>query len=229
MDGPSKIIKKESIDEDVSLSARLDLDDMASTPVVTNKKVLSEKELQSKAEADAVVEKALEEARQIRKKAKQIYLQVGEKMGEARLQGYEKGRQEGFSEVTQKLVEFEKDKQEFFDKIEKQAVSLVFDIASRLIGDALKQSESAVLGMVKQALQSAMGNELVLFLNPTDWERVRSIESQLVSGLQAMQTIQIKPSEKVKPGGCVIESELGTIDAQLDYQLAAIKKALGLG
>ena len=72
----------------------------------------------------------------------------------------------------------------------------------------------------------AMGNELTVYLNPQDYDRIKKHSAPLMSVLQTTQTLQIKASENVKPSGCIIESELGTIDAQLDYQLEAIKKAL---
>ena len=47
--------------------------------------------------------------------------------------------------------------------------------------------------------------------------------------LDHSSSIQIRSDEKVKPKGCIVESEVGTIDAQLENQLKAIRKALGLG
>jgi flagellar biosynthesis/type III secretory pathway protein FliH len=37
-----------------------------------------------------------------------------------------------------------------------------------------------------------------------------------------------REDESIIPGGCIVETEVGTIDAQIDTQLKAIKKALNI-
>ena len=96
------------------------------------------------------------------------------------------------------------------------------------MGDNLQTSDDAIVGMMRNALQSTMGDQLTLFVHPNDYERIKDQETTLMNVLQATQTLNIRPTENVQESGCVIESELGTIDAQLDYQLDAIKRALGL-
>jgi flagellar biosynthesis/type III secretory pathway protein FliH len=41
--------------------------------------------------------------------------------------------------------------------------------------------------------------------------------------------MNIKEDEQIPPGGCVVETEMGAVDARLETQMTAIKKALGLG
>jgi type III secretion protein L len=38
--------------------------------------------------------------------------------------------------------------------------------------------------------------------------------------------VDIVPDPKVASGGCIIESEVGTVDARLETQLRALEKAL---
>lgn len=222
----SKIIKKADVDQNVSLETLLDMKESAGAWVDEGQKVLSSEEAAEVQQARGIIQRANKEALIIRKHAKKVYLSVQEKMEEARRAGFEQGHQEGLASVTEQLVELKKIKQELVNKLEKQAVTLVFDIAQKVIGEALKLNDESLMSMVRQALQSAMGNELTVYLNPQDFDRIKPHSAQLMSVLQTTQTLQMKASENVKPSGCIIESELGTIDAQLDYQLEAIKKAL---
>lgn len=224
----SKIIKREQVDQNVSLGSRLDINEAGSIVIDTGNKIVRGSDAEHVDEVNDILAKARVEAEQIKKRAKELYLQVEDKTEKAKQDGFERGRAEGLAEVTARLVQIEKKNQEMLRHIEKESLALVYEIAQKLIGDALKNSDEAIVGMVRQALQSSMGNELTLFVNPEDFERIKAHEATLMSTLHSIQTLNIKPSERVKIGGCLIESELGSIDAQIDLQLAAIRKALGL-
>ncbi len=225
----SKIIKREQVDQNVSLGARLDLNESNVGAVASSdNKVVRAQDAEKLKQAQDIIEKAKQDASFIKRKAKELYLQVEEKSELAKKEGFEKGRQEGLSQVTEQLMLIQQKNQKLLKHIEKESLSLVYEIANRLIGDALKNSDDAIVGLVRQALQSSMGNELTLFVNPDDFEKIKQHEHKLLSTLHTAQSMSIKPSERVKSGGCMVESELGTIDAQLDWQLEAIRKALGL-
>lgn len=224
----AKIIKKDQVDQDLSLETRLDLKDNADVALGTSKKVIASKDLSEREQAKSIIEKAHQEAEAIKAKAKSIYQQVENKMDEAKRAGFEKGREEGQASVTEELAKVQKQQQDLLTRVEKEAIGLVYEIAQKLIGDALKDSDEAIIGMIRQALQSSMGNELTLFVNPEDFDRVKAHEQKLLGMVQAIQSLHLKASEKVRPGGCIVESELGTIDAEFDLQMEAIKRALGL-
>lgn len=224
----SKIIKSDKIDQDVSISSRLDMIETSNASLASDKKIISPEDLDSIKKGKKIIEDAKAKAKIIKEAAKEIYLQIEQKMEESKQQGFEQGRQEGLASVTELLTKIQNQNQDMLDNIEKEAISLVYEIAQKVIGEELKSSDKALLGMIRHALQSSMGNELTLFVHPKDYERIKAKETQLMSVLQAVQTMYIKSSENVKESGCVIESELGTIDAQLEYQLEAIRKALGV-
>ena len=228
MEKKSKIIKRDQVDEYISLEARLNIDEFQESKKTIDKKVISKSELSDHQKAGDIIKKAREDATLIKNKAKEIFLQVEEKMAQAKKEGFEQGRQEGLATVTEELAKIEQNHKDFLESIEKESIGLVYEIAKKIMGDNLKTSDEALVGMVRHALQSSMGDQLTLYVHPSDYERIKDKESQLMSVLQASQTLSIKATENVQESGCVIESELGTIDAQLDYQLQAIKKALGV-
>lgn len=228
MSDHSKIIKGDNVDKEVSLETRLDMEDASKSSLVEGKKIISKSDLLSIKKANSIVEKAMSDANKIRTKAKEIYLQVEQKMEEARQRGYENGCEEGKATVTEMLTQIQMQHEEMISHIEKEALKIIDEIAQKIIGEQIKTSDEALFGLVRQAMLSSMGNKLTVYLNPVDFARVKEKESELMACLDTMQTMNIKVAENVKPDGCVVESELGTIDAQLHIQLAAIKRALGL-
>ncbi|MCP5463557.1 MAG: hypothetical protein H7A33_00870 [Deltaproteobacteria bacterium] len=221
----SKVIKKDKLEESLKLEEQFD---MAPKPEMEKaRKVLSAEEMASRSKVKSILEEARKDAAKILDHAKSVYLKVEQKIKEAKEKGYEQGRAEGHAEITQKLVAWEKDKQEYLKQLEGEALDLVYEIAHKVLGEGLKKDDDLFLSMIRQSLHAAMGSELIIYLNPEDYQRLKERQSALQQGLQAIQTIQLRPSENVAPNGCVIESEIGTIDANFDVQMEAIKKALG--
>lgn len=228
MNMDSKIIKKGDVDDKVGLSSRLDMIESAESVSTVGKKIISEEDLHEMKQAQKIMDKAMAEAKLIRTKAKELYLQVEEKMAEARQQGFERGFEEGKATVTERLVEIHKQNEEFLKQLEKHVLNLVCEISEKIIGERIQASDQVLLGMVKQALLAVMGSKLTIYLNSDDLERLRGQEPKLTACLDAMQTMSLRSSANVIKGGCVIESEMGTIDAQLEIQMNAIRRALGI-
>lgn len=229
MERMPKLLKKEKLDEDLSLGARLDMDEFTSSMAEgSDRKVISQNELSHRGLRDEILEQARAEAGEIKEHAKKLYLQVEDKVREAREQGFADGREAGLASAAEMLTQIAKQNKEAMASLEKDTLKIIFEIASRIIGDAFKASDEALLGMIRQALSASLGNELTVLLNPVDFERIKASQSGLVAALHGSQILKLRPAEAVKPNSCVIESELGTIEADLESQLKAIKKALGL-
>lgn len=224
----AKILKKDQIDEEVSLVGRLELEAFADDLGEIDNKIISPQTLVEKHKKQEILDGARKEAAAIREEARQLYLTVENKIKEASEKGHAEGREEGLASVTELLAKIRKDQEEVLKDLEKQALNLVVEIAHKVLGDALKTSDEALLGLIREALKESMGNELVVMVNPDDFEKMREKQNSLLTALQGSQTLQIKASAAVRPGSCMIESELGTLEAQLDLQLAAIKRALGI-
>lgn len=228
MNTDSKIIKKGDIDKEVGLASRLDMGDTAESVSTLGKKIIFEEDLHDMKQANKIIDKAMSEAGLIRKKAKELYLEIEAKVAKERKLGFDQGYEDGKGTVTERLVEIQKQNEEFLKKVEKQVLNLVCEISEKIIGERIQISDQALLGMVKQALLAVMGNKLTIYLNQEDLDRLRTQEPKLTACLDAMQTMSLRAAANIAKGGCVIESELGTIDAQLEIQINAIRRVLGI-
>lgn len=223
-----KVIKSAKMDEDLSLESKLGLKDSAHYDLSAPQKIIHSQSQPSRGQAEEVFRKATEEADKIKKRAKQIYLDVEKRVKEAEQRGFADGREQGLQALTEMALTMQKKNQEIIKQLEKQALELVYEMGRKIIGECFQTSDEALLSMLRQALQSSMGNQLVLLVNPKDFQRIQSEQTSLVQALHGSQTLILKPAETVKLHGCIVESEMGTLEANLESQLAAIKKALGV-
>lgn len=224
-----KIVKREDYQKQLNLEEQVELDEGVEMGApLGEERVISQEVYGASGEARRIIEEAREEARKIKKEAEGILRRVQEEMEKAKKKGFEEGREKGLGEITQLLTAAVEAKEKMFDGIEREAVRLVYDIAEKILGQEFSQRETAIVDLVKQALHSAIGQKIVILVNPHDLETIKQHQSVLVQTLDATRSIQLRGDEKVKPNGCLIESEVGTIDAQLETQLKAIRTALGL-
>ena len=145
---------------------------------------------------------------------------------EARARGFEQGRQEGLAQASDILVRARVEQQTRVDNAEKDLRRLAVSIAEKILSRELAQNADAIVDVVKAALVGVRARrELVLRVHPKDLPIVQQRETELGQALLRPGVLTVRGDEAVAPGGCMIDTEVGTIDARLSFQLAAIERA----
>lgn len=221
----TKIIKKANVERKTNLDSKISVGEILPEE---GGGVLNKKVLESKDKATLIVEEAVREAERIRSEARTILSQVTAEMEKAKKDGYEKGREAGLSSVTEMTTALEAVREKFYAKAEPEIIKLVLIIAEKVIGKMVREHNPAIQSIVHQAVESSLGERISVRLNPEDYKIIMSEEFEFRDVFDKTKRIAFKEDETIKKGGCVVETEVGTIDARLETQLKAIKKALEL-
>lgn len=190
--------------------------------------VLNKKVLDSRTKAQSIIEDARLEAEHIRMESKGLLEQVGTELEKAKKKGFKEGHEEGLSGVTEKVMALEKLKEDFYKNAEENVIKLVMMVAEKVIGKIVNENSKAIESIVKQALEKTLGDKILVKLSPKDYKTVTDSKFEFHDVLDRTRRLTFKEDESVQQGGCVVETEVGTIDARLETQLDAIKKALEL-
>lgn len=190
--------------------------------------IINKKVQDAQGRAQQIINEAKEVADKIRAEAEEVLSQVKVEMERAKEQGVEEGRDEGLGSATERLIQLETIKEKFYDNAEPQVIKLVMTIAEKVIGKIVHENTNAIKSIVKQALESAIGEKIVIRLNPDDYKGILASEAEYREILDKTKRIYFKEDETITQGGCIVETEVGTIDARLETQLKAIRKALEL-
>jgi len=120
------------------------------------------------------------------------------------------------------------ERQEFFDRIEPELVRLSIVIAEKVIGRELEVAPETVLDIVRSAMKRLREREsLRLSVNPRDLDTVKNARDDLISAVDGVRKLEVVEDRRVDPGGCVIESPSGTLDARMKTQIDEVSRALG--
>lgn len=223
----AKIVKSDDFKRKVDLKTRVDFEDRADFfEEVKLSPIVSKKSMKDQGEVRSVLEEARDEALKIKKEARELLEQVQQETERARREGDARGYQEGLERALEYLSKIHLLREKMFQDIEPQVLKLVFEIVEKILQQKLEEDQ-VVLGIVKKAIESAMGNKMLVRIHPEDLKTIKENEALLLSKLDSSRTVSFREDELIKRGGCVVETEVGAMDAQLHTQLSAIKKAMG--
>ena len=63
-------------------------------------------------------------------------------------------------------------------------------------------------------------------MNPADLQFINETKYQLSNLIADVNSVTIEAEENIQSGGCVIETDLGQIDARIEKQLQAVEESV---
>ena len=168
-------------------------------------------------EAENILATAREEAAKTAEAAREAYAAEKER-------GYADGLMEGKMEMAERMMDTVSAGVDYLEGLEDTIVDLVMN-AMRKVVDGFDDKER-VVGVVRKALGYARSQKrVVLRVCPEDAEIVHAEMAALLRDFPGIGILDVATDPRLEKGACILESELGLIDAGLDVQLAAIRKA----
>ena len=170
--------------------------------------------------ADTLIEDAERNARALLDDARE---QVRQMIEAARAEG----EREGQSQAEHMRQEIAGLQERMLKEVEGEVVRAAMRVAGELLVAELTSREDAVVDVACTALQAAKNaRDINLRTCPRDAPTLRKHKARLVSVLARAKDLEIREDRRVQPGGVLIETESGVIDAQLETQLEELTNAL---
>lgn len=164
---------------------------------------------------------ALEQLKAIEEKAYQEAYQLGLK------EGHEKAFAESFVEINNRLDtlgELAKNisfmKTEILARNEVHVMKTLFFLAQRIALREIDKDEKRILPLLQKLIEQAQNLENVTVrLSPADFKFVEQSQLALEKGWEFLEKVKFLESIDITPGGCVLESNYGVIDATVEERI----------
>jgi flagellum-specific ATP synthase len=112
---------------------------------------------------------------------------------------------------------------------EEDIVRSALALAKHIVAHHIHVHPPAADRIVRNAIEMTAGQEyLKIKAHPEDCETIRNLLKVTIPDLDSWHTIQIGPDPKLQKGGCLIETEIGIIDARIDQQLSVFATSLAM-
>ena len=195
-------------------------------PLLSSAVLIPRRVLEGMSQAKSILNESRKEASEIRKRAHEILEEAKLVREEERKRGYEEGHEEGLAEWSQKILEAGSAYEKILKDAEPQMIQMIMNIAEKVIGRAVEQG--AILDVIRKAVSEATGKKITVRVHPSDLVFVKKREKEMMNIVDQNESLTFREDESVSVGGCIVETELGTVDARLELQLTAIRKVFGL-
>lgn len=186
--------------------------------LLPDQKVIKAADFSAFLEAEKLLSLAKEHAAGMLVKAKQDY--EAEKK-----RGYDDGLAEGKEKIAEQMIETVSEAVNYFGGLEQKVAEIVTGALKRILGEL--DSNELILRVVNNALEVARTQKQVtLRVAPSQADFLREKLNEILANFPSINFIDITPDPRLKQGGCILETEMGFVDASVDVQLEAIRKSL---
>lgn len=179
-------------------------------------------------EAESIIALARAEASRIKTQAADEGKQAALQAVEANLRARIDQQLTSVMAAMQRAVEgVAQSRQVWQKRWEEHGIRVAVAIASRVIRRQMRESPEVALDLLREALSLSAGSQrLIVRLNPADHAALRDQAERITSQLSQVATTEIIADPAVSPGGCLVETESGSVDSQIETQLARILEEL---
>jgi type III secretion protein L len=110
---------------------------------------------------------------------------------------------------------------------EKDVLELALKIAAKIISRDLEREPEILLEIVANCTEAARSAKaMILKVHPEDGKVLREKRPRLIELIGRAVDISIRDDAEVERGGCVIQTEYGTIDGQIRTQFEMLRNVL---
>lgn len=144
--------------------------------------------------------------------------------------GYQAGYEEGlgsFQAMLQSLGEvidnIKLQEQAIYDASLEHIQLFVKTYVEKVIGLLSKATTDAVLHNIQTALQEVhRANSIKVIVGSQDYEAINAVKDQFDILFSPVKKVELLEDKNMSPGGCLLETELGNVDATIDSQMALL-------
>ena len=112
---------------------------------------------------------------------------------------------------------------------EPEMVALALDIARQVVKTEVRQNPEVVRALIANAVRRITDKDNVrVRVSVSDAPRVKEMRQDLLELMDGLRHLEIVDDRRVGEGGCVIETNAGTIDAKIETQFSEVARALGV-
>ena len=185
-------------------------------PVAVIRPEMAEDLPKARSEARRIIEEASGKAEAIREEAKEAGREEGKAEASSRIE-----------EAMETLNQAVKERKKIVQDAENEILRLALKVAEQIIRSEVSLHRDVCLNIVSEAISRISDREqIIVKVNREDAEYLKRYKDRLASMMDGVKSFSIIEDAAIEPGGCVIETNLGFIDARIATKLRSIEEAL---
>lgn len=162
----------------------------------------------------------------VQKDAEQYRIIVAGECEKLKEQAQKEGYQAGFKAWAEHVANLEAEITKVRRDIEKMLVPIALKAARKIVGREIELSQDAIVDIVSNSLKAvAQHKRIIIYVNKKDLDILEANKGRIKQIFESLESLSIRERGDIEPGGCVIETEGGIINAQIENQWRVLEKA----
>lgn len=143
---------------------------------------------------------------------------------EEKKRGYREGHEEAKLEQSSNMLEIIGKTVDYFARVEAQMVDLVMDAVRRIINDY--DNRERIIQVVKQSLAMVRSQKNIsIRIHTENFDMMNSTVAELKELYKNIEQIEIISDHQMAIDACIIESDIGKVEASMSGQIDALRKS----
>ncbi|MBI5274147.1 MAG: HrpE/YscL family type III secretion apparatus protein [Chlamydiales bacterium] len=182
-------------------------------------KIIPQKEYSTLLKAQDIVKQAEEDALQLLNETK-------EECDLLRKKAKETGLQNGLDQFNQQLLFMSQQIKQLRLELQQQVLPLALKTAKKIVGEELSINPETIVNIVQQVIRPiTQCHNVKIFVHKGDMGLLENKKNDLKNLFERLETFSIEERSDIDAGSCIIETEVGIINATLDNQWRALEAA----
>lgn len=169
---------------------------------------------------------AVEVLDHIKVDAEKYRMEVAKNSEQIKENAFKEGYESGFKQWAEHLAQFEKNLEKIQKDTEQAIIPIALKAAKKIVGREIELSEETIVDIVGSNLKSvSQHKKIMIYVNKKDLDILEKNKQRLRDLFENLEGFSIRPRDDIAPGGCVIETEIGIINAQMEHRWRVLEKA----
>lgn len=173
---------------------------------------------EARREAELIIAEARSQAGEIERTAREKAVQEARASASAELAAALEPLR---TQLARTIEEVSEVREQIASYAERELVQLAIEIARKIVRREVRVDRDIVISLARVALARMHNRALaIVHLHPDDYQYVHSHRDRLGTA----NTVKLIEDASVSRGGCLIETDLGDVDARLEHQFSEIER-----
>lgn len=170
-------------------------------------------------DAQGALAEAMHEKERILQSAQDAYRRESER-------GYAEGKESALLKQSGSMIELVTQTVDYFGKVEAEMVDLVLDAVRKVVSDF--DDRQRLTTVVKNCLDLVRSQkQLSISVHPSQVAFLRGQVDALQEVYPSLAQIDVHPDPRLALDACVVESDIGVVEASLSGQVEVLRETLG--
>ena len=163
---------------------------------------------------------------QAHKEREELLEETRKECEELKKQAEAQGFQKGLEMFNDQIMGLETSIKTTRHELQAQVLPLALKASKRIVGEELTLNPDSIVNIVQQAIRPVTTHQQVkIYVNKADMGKLIAHRDDLKMKFEKLESLTIEERSDISEGSCIIETEVGIINATLENQWRALEGA----